>query len=69
MVELFLLFSSVPVIEYENSLILEKNDEPLTPGNYYVVGSSIGEFEVSDEPVLTRTLSLATGASFKAIYR
>lgn len=41
MVEILLLFQSSFSIEHETSAILERNKEPLSPGNYYVVGKPL----------------------------
>ncbi|KAK3168476.1 hypothetical protein OEA41_004924 [Lepraria neglecta] len=62
MVENFLLFQSSFSIEHETSATLEKNEEPLPRGDYYVVGS----FTVSKEPFLTRTISLSTGSRLQS---
>ena len=40
MVEIFLLFESPFSIQFETTATLERNDESLSPGNYYVVGKS-----------------------------
>ena len=76
MVEIMLLFQSSFSIEHEGSAALARNEEPLSPGNYYVVGASINlipilmktidlwfieSFTVNDEVCLTRTISLSTG--------
>lgn len=79
MVKIFLLFQSSFSIEDETSATLERNEEPLPRGNYYVVGKplalilvgaiglqSIGSFTVSSEPFLTRTISLSTGSRFQS---
>ena len=79
MVEIFLLFQSYYFIEDESSVRLERSEEPLAPGNYYVVGkplslnfygglvvySAPGSFAITDEPVLTRTESPCTGTRLK----
>ncbi len=41
MVEILLLFQSSFSIEHETSATLERNEEPLRPGNYYVVGEPL----------------------------
>ena len=41
MVEILLLFQSSFSIEHETSATLERNEEPLPPGNYYVVGKPL----------------------------
>lgn len=38
MVEIFLLFQSSFLIECETSTTLERNEEPLPRGDYYVIG-------------------------------
>ena len=38
MVEIFLLFQSSFLIECETSATLERNEEPLPHGDYYVIG-------------------------------
>ena len=79
MVEIFLLFQSSYFIEDESSVRLERSEEPLAPGNYYVVGEPLslrfcgglmvytapGPFAITDEPVLIRTKSLCTGTRLK----
>lgn len=42
MVEILLLFQSSFSIEDETSVTLERNEESLLPGNYYVVGQLFG---------------------------
>ena len=41
MVEILLLFQSSFSIEQETSTTLERNEEPLPPGNYYIVAKSL----------------------------
>ncbi len=41
MVEILLLFQSSFSIEHETSATLERNEEPLRSGNYYVVGEPL----------------------------
>ena len=78
MVEILLLFDSSFSIENEAAATLERNEEPLTGGKYYIVGRlrplilmwaidsySIGSFTVNNEPCLTRTISLSTGTRLK----
>ncbi|KAL2054126.1 hypothetical protein ABVK25_005665 [Lepraria finkii] len=62
MVEILLLFDSSFSIENEAAATLERNEEPLTGGKYYIVGS----FTVNNEPCLTRTISLSTGTRLKS---
>lgn len=79
MVEIMLLFQSSFSIEHETSATLEKNEETLSPGHYYVIGKpldliligvvglySIGSFTVNNEPCLTRTTSLCTGSRLQS---
>ncbi|KAL9125819.1 MAG: hypothetical protein Q9217_005027, partial [Psora testacea] len=62
MVEILLLSQTSFSLEDNTSATLERNDDPLPRGNYYVVGS----FTVSNEPVLTRTFSLSTGSRLQS---
>lgn len=41
MVEILLLIQSSFSLEHESSATLERNEEPLPPGNYYVVGKPL----------------------------
>ena len=41
MVEILLLFQSSLSIEQETSTTLERNEEPLPPGNYHIVGKPL----------------------------
>ncbi len=79
MVEIFLLFQSSFSIEYEDSAILERNKDPLPQGKYYITGKpltliligaidlySVGFFTVSNEPILTRTISLSTATRLQS---
>jgi len=79
MVEILLLFQSSFTIGHENSATLVRNEEPLAPGKYYVVGKpldlilggavglwSTGSFTVNNEPCLTRTISLSTGSRLQS---
>lgn len=75
MVEIFLLFQSSFSIQDETTATLERSDESLLRGNYYVDGKpltlilmkaidlkSTGLYTVINEPVLVRTISLSTGS-------
>ena len=41
MIEILFIFESTPMLRDEGDLVVEKNDDPLQPGNYYVTGGFI----------------------------
>jgi HNH endonuclease len=59
MVEILVLFTSTFELHDENEAKIQRNDEPLQPGKYYI--HTVGNFAINDEPWLVRTISQATG--------
>ncbi|MCJ1256007.1 hypothetical protein MMC24_003826 [Lignoscripta atroalba] len=60
MIEILLVFQSAFFLQGEGGVVIERNNDPLQPGNYYV--SSTGTFSVNNnEPPLTRTISRDDG--------
>ncbi|KAH8710195.1 HNH endonuclease-domain-containing protein [Phaeosphaeriaceae sp. PMI808] len=71
MVEILMLFTSTFELYDENGAKIQRNDEPLQPGKYYIhaVGFWIGTFAINDEPWLVRTISQATGTRVQSFCR
>ncbi|KAH8154384.1 uncharacterized protein LAJ45_00911 [Morchella importuna] len=70
MVDIILILSSIYHLQDARRSQLDRDDNPLQPGNYYVVTD--GSISINDETCLTRTISLGTGtrvASFRNAVR
>ncbi|KAF4627998.1 hypothetical protein G7Y89_g10152 [Cudoniella acicularis] len=59
MVKIIFLFTSNFELQDKGNTKIEKDDDPLQPGNYYIY--TTGPFSVNNEPWLLRTISLTTG--------
>ncbi|KAF8424380.1 HNH endonuclease-domain-containing protein [Tirmania nivea] len=59
MVQVFLLFDSNYVLRHEDGTELQRNDQPMRPGSYFIVTDST--ITVNNEPWLVRTTSVASG--------
>ncbi|KAH8154385.1 uncharacterized protein LAJ45_00912 [Morchella importuna] len=59
MVDIILTISSIYHLQDARRSQLDRDDNPLQPGNYYVVTD--GSISINDETCLTRTISLGTG--------
>ncbi|KAH8659263.1 hypothetical protein BGZ60DRAFT_382280 [Tricladium varicosporioides] len=64
MVEIFVLFDGEYILRNESSIIVEKNDSPLLPGNYYI--DSADPIHINNEAPLTRMISQQTGSRVQA---
>ncbi|KAF1808661.1 hypothetical protein P152DRAFT_462221 [Eremomyces bilateralis CBS 781.70] len=58
MVDILVLFTSCFELQHEETKV-ERNDDPLQPGKYYIIAA--GPFSVNNEPWLLRTISHSTG--------
>lgn len=63
MVEIIVIFQSTFALQKVDETILERDDNALQPGDYYIVSNS--PFELNNESWLTRTISQATGERVK----
>ncbi|KAF1811692.1 hypothetical protein P152DRAFT_459162 [Eremomyces bilateralis CBS 781.70] len=59
MVEIIVLFITDFELQNEESTKIQKTDDPLRPGNYYI--HAAGSFSVNNESWLVRTISHASG--------
>ncbi|KAH8672763.1 hypothetical protein BGZ60DRAFT_405507 [Tricladium varicosporioides] len=59
MIEIFVFFDGKYILRSEDNIMIERNDSPLLPGNYYIV--SPNPIRINDEKPLTRMISLSTG--------
>ena len=59
MIDIVLVVSSTYFLQNDNGETLQRDSQPLLPGNYYVVAD--GTVDVNDEAILTRTMSINTG--------
>jgi len=64
MVEIVVLFTSNFEVRKEDDTKIERNDDPLQPGKYYIAADS--SFSLNDEPWLVRTISLSTGTRIQS---
>ncbi|KAI4133790.1 MAG: hypothetical protein LQ347_002063 [Umbilicaria vellea] len=64
MIEIVVLFTTDFEIRDEGDTKIERNDDPLQPGVYYI--NAIGHFSVNDELWLVRTISHATGTRVRS---
>ncbi|OAL37385.1 hypothetical protein AYO20_03234 [Fonsecaea nubica] len=62
MIEIIVIFEGPFFLQYENETKIEKDDYPLQPGKYYIIGS----FRLNNELWLVRAISLATGSRITA---
>ncbi|KAH0564723.1 hypothetical protein GP486_001885 [Trichoglossum hirsutum] len=65
MLEIFCIFDSTYFLREEHGMILQRDDHPLNPGNYYILTDAkfkhLGSITISSEPWLVRTISVASG--------
>jgi hypothetical protein len=67
MVEILFVFECTFILQDENGITVQRDNHPLHPGNYYILGTSgTGSFSVNNEPWLVRTLSISTGTCVEA---
>ncbi|KAF1808140.1 hypothetical protein P152DRAFT_469182 [Eremomyces bilateralis CBS 781.70] len=59
MVEMLVVFTTAFELQNEEGIKVQKTDDPLRPGNYYIHAS--GSFSVNKESWLVRTKSISTG--------
>ncbi|KAG0124168.1 hypothetical protein HOY82DRAFT_200346 [Tuber indicum] len=70
MLQVFCFFTDTFDVRDSSEQLVERDEQPLKPGNYYIV--TAGSITVTDEVVLTRTPSLPSGtrvASFRDAVR
>ncbi|OAP63734.1 hypothetical protein AYL99_02961 [Fonsecaea erecta] len=59
MIEIIVIFQSSFFLQDENETRIEKDDQPLQPGKYYIVASQ--PFHLNNEQVVARTITQSTG--------
>ncbi|KAF1810201.1 hypothetical protein P152DRAFT_401644 [Eremomyces bilateralis CBS 781.70] len=59
MVEILVLFTTAFELQNEEGTKIQRTDDPLWPGNYYI--HAAGSFAVNNESWLVRTISVSTG--------
>ena len=60
MIEIIVIFRGPFFLQDEKETKIERDDQPLQPGKYYIVATS--SFDLNNEPWLVRTVSHASGS-------